>query len=83
MELMIKMYTTTRCRDCRLAKRFLDERHIEYEEVNIDEYPDAVEIVLKATGGKRQVPTFDIDGRFVTASPFSRQRLAEALGLRL
>lgn len=77
------MYTTTRCRDCRLAKQFLDERRIHYEEVNIDEYPDAVEIVAQATGGKRQVPTFDIDGRFVTASPFSRQRLAAALGLSL
>lgn len=77
----IKMYTTTRCRDCRLAKRFLDEHGIDYEEINIDDYPEAIEIVLKATGGKRQVPTFDIDGRFVTASPFSRQRLAEALGL--
>jgi len=76
------MYTTTRCRDCRLAKRFLDERRIDYEEINIDEYPEAVEVVLKATGGKRQVPIFEIDGRFVTASPFSRQRLAEVLGLR-
>jgi len=76
------MYTTTRCRDCRLAKQFLDERRIQYEEVNIDNVPEAVEVVLKATGGKRQVPTFDIDGRFVTASPFSRKRLAEALGIR-
>jgi mycoredoxin len=75
------MYTTTRCGDCRLAKRFLDELGIAYEEVNIDEYPEAVEIVLKATGGKRQVPTLEIDGRFVTASPFSRHRLAQALGL--
>ncbi|HEX9724482.1 MAG TPA: glutaredoxin domain-containing protein [Vicinamibacteria bacterium] len=64
------------------GERFLDERHIDYGEINIDEYPEAVETVLKATGGKRQVPTLDIDGRFVTASPFSRQRLVEALGLR-
>ena len=78
----IKMYTTTRCRDCRLAKSFLEEFRIDYEEINIDDYPEAVEVVLKATGGKRQVPTFDIDGRFVIASPFSRRRLAEALGLR-
>lgn len=76
------MYTTTRCRDCLLAKDFLDERRIPYEEINIDQHPEAVEVVLEATGGKRQVPTLDIDGRFVTASPFSRQRLAEALGLR-
>ncbi|HLE19966.1 MAG TPA: glutaredoxin family protein [Vicinamibacteria bacterium] len=77
----IKMYTTTRCGDCRLAKRFLDERSIDYQEINLDDHPEAIEIVLKATGGRRQVPTFDINGRFVTASPFNRQELAEALGL--
>jgi len=75
------MYTTTRCGDCRLAKRFLDERSIDYQEINLDDHPEAIEIVLKATGGRRQVPTFDINGRFVTASPFNRQKLAEALGL--
>ncbi len=78
----IKMYTTTWCPDCRLAKRFLDERDIAYQEINIDRNPEATDIVMKATGGKRQVPTFDIDGRFVTMSPFSRQKLAEALGLQ-
>ncbi len=78
----IKMYTTTWCPDCRLAKRFLDERGVAYQEINIDRNPEAVDIVMKATGGKRQVPTFDIDGRFVTTSPFSCQKLAEALGLQ-
>ncbi len=78
----IKMYTTTWCPDCRLAKRFLDERDVAYQEINIDGNPEAADIVVKATGGKRQVPTFDIDGRFVTMSPFSRQKLAEALGLQ-
>ncbi len=78
----IKMYTTTWCPDCRLAKRFLDERDIAYQEINIDGNPEAADIVVKATGGKRQVPTFDIAGRFVIMSPFSRQKLAEALGLQ-
>jgi mycoredoxin len=79
----VKMYTTTWCPDCRLAKRFLDERRIAYQEINIDGNPDATETVMKATGGRRQVPTFEIDGGFVAISPFNRQRLAEALGLQL
>ncbi len=79
----IKMYTTRRCPDCLLAKSFLAERSISYQEINIDEQPEAVEIVKKATGGKRQVPTFSINGRFVTTSPFSRRKLAAALGIEL
>jgi hypothetical protein len=36
---------------------------------------------MKANGGKRKVPTLDIDGRFVAVSPFNRRQLEEALGL--
>jgi len=77
----IRMYTTTSCSDCRTAKRFLSESGVAFEEINIEEVPGAAEIVVQATGGKRAVPTFDIDGSFVTFSPFNRKKLAEALGL--
>jgi glutaredoxin len=75
----IKVYTTTRCSDCRAVKRFLGELGVDYEEIDLEEHPEAIDIVLGATGGKRQVPTLDIEGRFVTASPFDPRRLAEAL----
>lgn len=66
----IKMYTTAWCGDCRRAKSFLRDRNIGFEEINIDEVPRAAEVVIQATGGKRAVPTLDIDGKFVTCSPF-------------
>jgi mycoredoxin len=77
----IRMYTTPSCSDCRAAKRFLVGKGIAFEEINIEEVPGAAEVVVQATGGKRSVPTFDIDGRFVTFSPFSLKKLSEALGL--
>lgn len=77
----IKMYTTAWCPDCRMAKSFLRERKIAFEEINIEEVSGAAEIVVKATGGKRAVPTLDIDGRFVTCSPFRPNILRDALGL--
>lgn len=76
----IKIYTTPRCGDCRAAKRFLNGRGLAYEEIDLETHPESIEIVLKATGGKRQVPTLEIDGRFVVASPFDAGRLAEELG---
>jgi mycoredoxin len=79
----IKMYTTTWCGDCRRAKSFLQEKGIPYEEINIEQVEGAAEIVMNVTGGKRQVPTFDIDGKFVTTSPFNRKKLEEALGLKV
>jgi mycoredoxin len=77
----IKVYTTSWCGDCRMTKMFLAEKGISYQEIDIEEIPEAAEIVMKANGGKRKVPTLDIDGRFVAVSPFNRGQLEEALGL--
>jgi mycoredoxin len=80
----IVMYTTTFCGDCRAARAFLDEHNVEYTVVNIENDQEAVKLVMQVNNGKRSVPTFDIDGRYLNASPFSPQKrkaLAEALGI--
>ncbi len=77
----IKMYTTTRCSDCRHAKRFLNERGISYEEINIEEHDGAAEYVMRVNGGKRKVPTFEVDGRAFDLSPYDERRLRTELGL--
>ena len=77
---VIKMYTTSWCGDCRMAKMFLDENGLAYEEIDIEKTPGAAEIVMQANNGKRKVPTLDIDGRFVAISPFNRRQIEEAVG---
>ncbi len=76
----IKMYTTTLCSDCRNAKRFLKEHDIAYEEINIEETDGAAEYVMKINGGKRKVPTFEIDGRAFSLSPYNERQLRTELG---
>ena len=71
----IKMYTTTLCSDCRNAKRFLNEHNISYEEINIEEVDGAAEHVMKINNGKRKVPTFEIDGRVFSLSPYNERQL--------
>jgi glutaredoxin len=71
------MYTTAWCPDCRRAKRFLQERGITLREINIDEDPDAEEIVLRVNDGLRKVPTFAVGGRYFSSSPFDPYQLAE------
>ena len=78
------MYSTTWCGDCRAARAFLDQNNIQYTNVNIEDDDEAAKLVIRVNNGKRSVPTFDIDGQYVNASPFSpekRKRLAEALGI--
>ena len=77
----LKMYTTSWFGDCRAAKRFLSEKNIPYEEINIEDVDGAAEIVMQLNQGRRSVPTFDIDGQFINCSPFDRRKLSAALGL--
>jgi mycoredoxin len=78
----IKMYTTTWCGDCRHAKRFLDARGVAYEEINIEETDGAAERVMSINGGKRKVPTFELqDGRAFALSPYDERRLRAELNL--
>ena len=79
----ITMYTTFWCGDCRRTKTFLKERGIEFREVNIDRSPEAEELVLRVNGGKRKVPTLEIDGRYFANSPFDPYKLAEELKIPL
>ena len=60
----ITMYTTPLCGDCRRAKQFLNERGVEFHEVNIDESTDGEDLVLRVNDDLRKVPTFEVDGWF-------------------
>lgn len=77
----IKMYTTAWCGDCRQAKRFLHEHNIAYEEIDIEEHEGAAAYVLQINGGKRKVPTFEIEGRAFNLSPYDERKLRAELGL--
>jgi mycoredoxin len=77
------MFCTTWCPDCRRAKDFLRRRGVEFAEINIEEDPDAEDIVIEANQGKRKVPTIRVGDRFFACSPFNPQLLAEELNIPL
>jgi hypothetical protein len=54
---------------------------LHYEEFDIEKDLRAARFVKDANNGKRIVPTFDVDGRVFTCSPFSAQELEQELGL--
>jgi mycoredoxin len=75
---VIKVYATTWCSDCMMAKHVLDAREIAYEYIDIDLAPEAAELVQRINGGYRSVPTILFpDGR-VLVEP-SRLELEAAL----
>ena len=62
MELIV--YCSHWCQDCREAKRFLAKHRIPYTEIDIETTPGAAEEVIRRTG-KRAIPQFVIDGKWV------------------
>lgn len=79
----VKVYTTPWCSDCRRTKQFLRERGVAFEEVNIEEHPEAAELVLRVNEGLRKVPTLEVDGHYFTCSPFDPYQLSEELKIPL
>lgn len=81
---MIKMYTTTWCPDCHIAKRALTAKGLEFEEINIEQDEQAAGYVMSVNGGRRSVPTL-VSGEVAhSLSGFSPQKLdqfLEAAGL--
>ena len=75
----ITVYSTCFCCDCRRAKQFLRERGVVFREVNIDENPDAEDLVVRVNDGRRKVPTIEVEGRYFACSPFDPYQLAEEL----
>ena len=62
MELIV--YSASWCRDCREAKRFLTRHNIPFTEIDIEETPGAADEVL-ANVGKRAIPQFVLDGKWI------------------
>ena len=79
----IVMYSTEWCGDCRRAQLFLGERNVSFREINVDEDPDAEDLILKINDGLRKVPTFEVDGRHFSCSPFDPYKLSEELKIPL
>ncbi|MBW4038070.1 MAG: glutaredoxin family protein [Acidobacteria bacterium] len=82
MELLV--YSANWCRDCREAKRFLNEHSIAFTEVNIETTPGAADLVVAHTG-KRAIPQFVLDGKWIQPYKpglgFLHKEMAELFGV--
>jgi mycoredoxin len=82
--MQITLYTAFWCPDCRMAKRFLDQHQITYEEIDIETTPGAAQEVIRRTG-KRAIPQLVIDGEWFQpyrpGEGFLYEETSERLGL--
>ena len=73
----IVMYSTTWCKDCHFAKRWLDSHHIAYEEIDVEQNEQAAEYVRQVNNGRRTVPTIIFPDGSVLVEPDGHQLAAK------
>lgn len=79
----ITIYSTTTCPYCKMLKSYLHEKHIEYQDVLLDQQPDQMQAFVD-TCGSMGVPCTHIikdDESEETILGFDKQRIDQALGL--
>ena len=80
----LTLYSASWCRDCREAKRFLAKHNIPFKEIDIENTPGAADEVLRNVG-KRAIPQFVIDGKWVQpykpGQGFLHEEMAALLGV--
>ena len=79
-EQTIKMYVTTWCGDCRMAKRWFDAHGIAYESINIEENDRAAEYVKRVNRGYRSVPTIVFPDGSILVEPTPRELASKFSG---
>lgn len=75
----IKIYTTTYCPYCTLAKDWLKKHNIKFTSVNVEDDQEAAKEMVQKTG-QRGVPVIAIDGKFIVG--FDKVALAKVLGIK-
>ncbi len=74
----VKVYTTPTCPYCKMAKKFLDDNGIKYQELNVAE-DKAARKEMKDKCNSLGVPTICIDNQVLVG--FNEAQLKEKLGL--
>jgi len=77
---MLTIFSTSWCTDCKALKQALAHLNIPYQEIDIDQYPQAEQQVLVLNGGRRSVPTLVYGDRTTSLSKFSIVKLKRWLG---
>jgi glutaredoxin 3 len=75
----IKVYSTTMCPYCTMAKDFLKKNKVKFEDIQLEGNDEAVQEMI-AKSGQTGVPVLDINGTIIVG--FDVERIKSALKLK-
>ncbi len=74
----IKIYSTPTCAYCITLKKYLEEKGIDFKEIDVSEDKEAADRMIEKTG-QMGVPVMEIDGEMIVG--FDREKINELLNL--
>ncbi|QUV84866.1 glutaredoxin domain-containing protein [Chloracidobacterium aggregatum] len=77
----MKVYSTKWCTDCMLAKQFLKQRGVAFEDILLETNPSAKSYIIERLGRAAKVPVIEIGDRIFSLNPFDPNRLASELSV--
>ena len=77
--MVVKVYSTTWCPWCKMAKDFLKQNKIPFEDINVEEDPKAAQEMIDKSG-QTGVPVIDANGKIIIG--FNREELKKTLKLK-
>ena len=72
----VKLYTTSTCPYCDMAKEYMKENKIKYQEINVESDQKAAKEMVEKSG-QMGVPVLDIDGKIIVG--FNKEEIENAL----
>ena len=75
----VKVYSTTWCPYCKMAKDFLKQNKIPFEDINVEEDPKEAQIMIDKSG-QTGVPVIDVNGKIIIG--FNREEIKKSLKLK-
>jgi mycoredoxin len=79
----ITMYGTSWCSDCHRAQRIFKKYKVDYLYIDIEENPEAVEIVKESNNGRRVVPTIFFPDGSILIEPSNRELRVKLVDLEI
>jgi len=75
---MIKVYSTPTCAYCVTLKKFLTEKGIEFQSIDVSEKEEFLQEMVDKSG-QMGVPVIDIDGQVIIG--FNKEKIVKALNI--
>ncbi len=75
----VKVYSTPTCPYCDMAKKFLKENKVDFENIDVSRDEKAAEEMVDKSG-QMGVPVIDIDGQIIVG--FDKEAMKKALKIK-